>query len=136
MTLQFISNVKAESLKIRRTHAFWLTLGGAGFIPLVNFIRIVGRPDIFVPRMKDNPWTIHINDNWAPAASFLLPLYLILVVSLIAQIEYGNNTWKQVYTTPRTYADIFFSKFLIVNFLIIGCFILFILFIVISGYAA
>jgi hypothetical protein len=136
MTLQFISNIKAESLKLRRTHAFWLTLGGAGFIPLVNFIRITGRPDVFVPRMKDNTWAIHINDNWAPAASFLLPLYLILLISLIAQIEYGNNTWKQVYTTPRTYADIFFSKFFVVNILILCCFVLFIVFIVISGYAA
>lgn len=136
MTLPFISNVKAETLKIRRTHAFWLTLGGAGFIPLVNFIKLVGRPDVFVPRMKGNPWTILVNDSWAPAASFLLPLYVILVISLVAQIEYGNNTWKQVYTSPRTYADIFFSKFLVINFLILACFIVFTLLIVLSGYAA
>ncbi len=135
MTRHFLTGVKAESMKVRRTPAFWLTLGGAGFIPLVNFIRLAGRPDVFVLRMKGNPWMLHANDCWAPAASFLLPLYVVLLVSLIAQIEYGNNTWKQVYASPRSYADIFFSKFLVVNFLIIVCFVLFTLLIVLSGYA-
>lgn len=135
MTLHFIPGIKAESMKVRRTPAFWLTLGGAGFIPLVNFIRLVGRPDVFVPRMKDNTWMAHVHDSWAPAASFLLPLYVILLVSLIAQIEYGNNTWKQVYACPRTYADIFFSKFIVVNFLLVACFVFFTLLIVLSGYA-
>jgi hypothetical protein len=60
---------------------------------------------------------------------------VILVISLVVQIEYGNNTWKQVYATPRSYADIFFSKFLVINFLIIACFVLFTLLTVASGYA-
>lgn len=135
MMINFILSTKAELLKVRRTNALWLTLTGAGFIPLINFIKLVGRPDAFLSKMKDNPWEIFINDNWAVAASFLLPIYVILVISLVAQIEYGNNTWKQVYTTPRSYADIFFSKFLVIGALIFVCFILFTFFIVLSGYA-
>jgi hypothetical protein len=135
MTLSFILNTKAELLKLRRSNALWLTIVGAIFIPFVNFIKLISRPDIFAPKMKDNLWGIFINDNWAVAASFLLPVYVILLVSLVAQIEYGNNTWKQVYTTPRSYADVFFTKFLVIKFLIIACFVLFTMLIVASGYA-
>ena len=135
MTLTFILNTKAESLKLHRSNALWFTLAGAFFIPFINFIKLVSRPDVFVPKMKDDLWSIFINDNWAVAASFLLPVYVILVISLVVQIEYGNNTWKQVYVTPRSYADIFFSKFLVINFLIIACFVLFTLLTVASGYA-
>lgn len=135
MTLRFLSSTKAESLKIHRTNGLWLTLAGAAFIPVVNFIKLLGRPDVFLPIMKGRPWMAYIHDSWAPAASFLLPVYLILVISLVAQIEYGNNTWKQVYTTPRTYADVFFSKFLVVNFLIVLCFAAFTVLIVLSACA-
>ena len=135
MTFFFLSNMKAEIMKIRRTHALWLTVGGAGFIPLINFLKLVGRPDIFLPRLPDNPWTSFIHENWAPAASFLLPVYVILLISLIAQIEYGNKTWKLVYTSPRSHADIFISKFFVVNLLVLACFILFTVFIQLSGYA-
>jgi len=135
MTLYFILNTKAELLKIRRSNALWFTLIGAGFIPFVNFIKLISRPDMFMPKTRDDVWTMFINDNWAVTASFLLPVYVILVISLVAQIEYGNNTWKQVYTTPRSYADVFFTKFLVINFLIIACFVLFTILIVVSGYA-
>ena len=135
MTLSFILNTKAELLKIRRSNALWLTVVGAIFIPFVNFIKLISLPDMFVSKMKDDLWVIFINDNWAVATSFLMPVYIILLVSLVTQIEYGNNTWKQVYTTPRSYADVFFTKFFVINFLIIACFVLFTILIVASGYA-
>jgi len=135
MTLRLILNTKAEFIKIQRSNALWFTLIGAAFIPSINFIKLVSRPDMFVSKMKDDLWTIYINDNWAVAASFFLPIFVILVISLVTQIEYGNNTWKQVYTTPRSYFDIFLSKFLVINFLIIACFVLFTILIVASGYA-
>lgn len=135
MIYHFILNIRAESLKSRRTNAFWLTLGGAAFIPFIKFLKLTGRPDVFVSKMTDDPWALFVSDNWLPAASLCLPVYVILVISLVIQIEYGNNTWKQVYTTPRSYADIFFSKFLVINSLIFSCIVLFTVLIVLSGYA-
>jgi hypothetical protein len=63
-------------------------------------------------------------------------MYVILVTSLVVQIEYRNNTWKQVYTLPRTLADIFFSRFVVIHSLILFCFILFNASIIITSYAA
>jgi len=129
-----IRNTNAEFLKIRRTNAVWLTLAGAAFIPSVNFLKLVSRPDVFVSRTKADPWAFMISDNWAPAGSLFLPIYVILMISLVVQIENTNNTWKQVYASPRSYADIYFSKFFVVLSLIVLWIVLLSLFIIISGY--
>ena len=113
MAAKFLSNTSGEFLKTKRTAAFWLTLLGAAFVPIINFIKCVARPDVFVPRYKANVWNIFINENWEVASAFLLVVYIILVTGLVIHIEYRNNTWKQVYASPRTYADIFFYLLLV-----------------------
>lgn len=135
MTLSFLLNTKAEFLKCKNTAAFWLTVAGAAFIPVINVFKCVARPDYFIPILKPDPWKVFLEYNWQIAAFFLLIMYVILVTSLVVQIEYRNGTWKQVYASPRSYADIFFSKFITANTLVVGCFILFNFFIVLCGYA-
>jgi hypothetical protein len=134
MTRSFLLNIKAELLKCKNTPAFWLTISGAAFIPVVNVIKCIARPDYFIPKMQVDPWGAFLEYNWQIAAGFLLPMYVILVSSLVVQIEYRNGTWKQVYASPRSYLDIYVSKFLILNLLILACFVLFNVFIISSGY--
>jgi len=129
MVASFILNTKAEFLKSKRTAAFWLTIVGAAFVPLVSSLRLIARPDRFIPVFEKDPWKLVINDNWEAGAFFMLPMYVILVTSLIVQTEYKNNTWKQVYASPRTLADIFFSRFVVIHTLILSAFILFNVFI-------
>jgi hypothetical protein len=52
-----------------------------------------------------------------------LPLFLILVCTLLPQIEYKNNTWKQVLTSPQTKLNVFAAKFIDVQFLVLIFFI-------------
>ncbi len=134
MTFRFILSTRAELMKCQNTAATWLTLVGAAFIPIINIIKCVSKPDYFAPKMQQDPWAIWIDYNWQIAAAFFLVMYLILVVNLIVQIEYRNNGWKQLYTTPRSYADIFLSKILIIHFMVIGCFVLFNVFIVAGAF--
>jgi hypothetical protein len=136
MVASFILNTKAEFLKGKQTAAFWLTVIGAAFVPVINFIKLVARPDHFAPIFKNDPWQQINNDNWQAATFFLLPMYVILVISLVVQIEYRNNTWKQVYASPRALADIFFSKLIVIYSLILFCFIIFSASIIITSYAA
>jgi lantibiotic transport system permease protein len=136
MVISFIPNTKAEFLKSKRTAAFWLTIVGATFVPVINFIGLVAQPDHYLRIFKGDPWQHFINNNWEAAAIFLLPMYVILVTSLVIQIEYRNNTWKQVYTLPRTLADIFLSKFIVIHSLILFCFIQFIASIILAAFAA
>jgi hypothetical protein len=132
MVASFILNTKAEFLKSRRTAAFWLTVVGAAFVPVVSSIRLLARPDHFIPEFKKDPWQLIINDNWQAGAFFLLPMFVILVTSLVVQIEYKNNTWKQVYASPRSMADIFLSRFIVIHTLILFAFILFNVFIIVT----
>lgn len=132
----FVINTGSELLKCRKTQAYWLTITGSAFIPLVTLIIYLSKPEIFTKNLHDNPWMGHLNETWKPASAFLLPLYVILVTSLVVQIEFRNNTWKQVYASPRSYADIYFSKLLVIHILIASCFILFNMFLLLSGYIA
>lgn len=132
----FFSSIHAEWLKTKRTAAFWITIAGSAFIPAVSFLIYTLKPDHFVPELLKDPWQAHIMQSWRSASVLLLPMYVILTTSLIVQIEYRNNTWKQLYTLPRSYADIYFSKFIVIQAMILGCFLLFNIFLVLSGFAA
>jgi len=134
MKNNFLSNTKAEFLKTKRTAAIWLVLLAAAFLPTINALVLINRPDVFVPRLRSNPWLTLFYMVWKNGSALILPVFVILICSIIVQIEYKNNTWKQVYASPRTYADIFFSKFMVVHVFVIGFFILFTFFTIISGY--
>lgn len=134
MAIAFFLNTKSEILKSKRTLAFWLTIIGAVVIPLVLSLGYNIYAKEFAQDLKVDPWVKHMDNVWQGAAALLLPMYVILVTSLIVQIEYRNNTWKQVYASPRTYADVYFSKFLVINLMIISCFLFFNLLIILSGY--
>lgn len=132
----FIINTKVELWKCRKTAAYWLTLLAGVFVPGVSWLMLVSKPEHFMQKLKPDAWRIFMNMNWQPAAAFFLPMYVILVTSLVVQIEYRNNTWKQVYASPRSYADVFFSKFLVIHLLILASLLVFNLFMIVSGVAA
>jgi hypothetical protein len=56
---------------------------------------------------------------------FLLPIGIILATGLFAQIEYKNNTWKQVHTTPQWLTTIFAAKFVVILVMLVEVFALF-----------
>ena len=62
----------------------------------------------------DGFWTLLWKNSWESMAIFLLPMAAILATSLITQIEFKNNGWKQVHALPIGLATIFFSKLAVV----------------------
>src|ERR1700749_2063674 len=99
MRSAFVNSFRSEWLKTRHTASSWIVLTGAFFMPLIVFcMRLTdhGRPykDIY---MK-NIWFVMYHRNWAAMGMFLLPFMLILSTSLITNIEFRNNTWKQLHT--------------------------------------
>jgi hypothetical protein len=62
---------------------------------------------------------------WKGPNVMLFPMFIILICSLIPQIEYKNNTWKQVYASPQPLANVFFSKFISIHMMVFFFFLLF-----------
>ena len=58
-------------------------------------------------------------------AIFLLPVGVIMATSLVTQLEYKNNTWKQLHTLPLTLTTIFFSKLTVILLMMIQFLLLF-----------
>ena len=108
--MSFAIAARAELLKTKRTASVWLTVLGAGFIPALFLTAYLANPDKSVPQLQLNPWGVHFKWAWNALSFFLFPMYIILISSLIPQIEFKNNTWKQVFAAPQSVATIFFSK--------------------------
>jgi len=131
----FLLNTKAEFWKTKGTTAAWLTILSAAFLPAINVLVLLNRPDVFIPKIHHDPWLILFYMIWKSVAAVVLPVFVIIINNIIVQVEYRNNTWKQVYTSPRTYLDIFFSKFIVVHTYVLFFFILITLFTILAGYA-
>jgi hypothetical protein len=123
--MSFAIATRAEVLKTKRTASVWLTVLGAGFIPSLFFFGFIFKPGGAIKQLAAAPWTTHFMWGWYALSSFLFPMYIILICSLIPQIEYKNNTWKQVFAAPQSVGTIFFSKFLTIQFMIVFFFLLF-----------
>ncbi|MBI1343840.1 MAG: hypothetical protein GC171_12985 [Terrimonas sp.] len=131
----FIHSLQSEFIKTKRSSSFWLSVIGALFIPVIFFLMYTFKADVFSKDMADMPWQKHFMRGWQSLSSFLLPMFAILTCSLVVQIEYKNNGWKQVFASPQPLGNIFFSKYLSIHGMIIFCIILFNVFMVICAVA-
>jgi lantibiotic transport system permease protein len=134
MKLSFIHSFQSEWLKKKRSLAAWIVIIGGFFTPtLVIVARILNPAKLSVVYSSNNFWEMLWQNSWESMAIFLLPVGVIMTTSLITQIEYKNNTWKQLHTTPLTLTTIFFSKLGVIIVMMLQFFILFNIGIYLSG---
>jgi len=134
MTNPILNSVQSEWIKKKHTASSWLILICAGFMPLITLaMRLTHMADTRKENMLKPFWAMMHYRNWAAMSMFLLPLTLILYVSLITNMEYKNNTWKQLHTTPQRFSVIFLSKYIVIFAMTIQLFLLFHLGIYISA---
>lgn len=132
--MNLLVSIQTELIKTKRSAALWLAVLGAGAIPLVYFIFYLSRPDAALPRLQGAPWEKHFMQGWQAFSGFLLPMFVILICSLVPQIEYKNNAWKQVFASPQSIANIFLSKYIAIMLMILLLFVLFSLFMILAAY--
>jgi len=122
--MKFIYSVQSEWIKTKRSSASWLCIIGGFFIPLIYLLKFsyVGNS---INSYKVEIWKLLFNQMWQNMATFLLPMGVILASSLIAQLEYKNNTWKQVHASPQSFTTIFFSKFTVIALMTLKFFLFF-----------
>lgn len=122
--MSLLISTQAELLKTKRTASFWFSIIGAAFIPTILFIVMLTDGGA-AKSLAADPWGKFFGMGWEILSFFLLPMYIILVTTLITQIEFRNNTWKQVFSTPQSIGTIYFSKFITIHLMILFCFLLF-----------
>lgn len=130
--MNYIYSLQSEWIKTKRSAASWLCIIGGFFIPLIYFIGFL-KDKSSINDYKFDIWQKLFNQSWQNMAAFLLPMGVILASSLITQIEYKNNTWKQLHATPQTYTNIFIAKFSVIILMTIKFFIFFNIGVILSG---
>jgi hypothetical protein len=123
--MSFLISLRTEISKTKGTSAFWITVIGATFVPFVYLLLFLLNPKETIDDMGAEPWTVFIERAWQIFCFFILPISVILLTTLVTQIEFRNNTWKQVFTSPQSIGNIFFSKYLTIQVMILSCFLLF-----------
>ncbi|ANE50358.1 ABC transporter permease [Flavisolibacter tropicus] len=130
--MNILISTQTEILKTKRSASFWLSIIAALFLPTLFSIGYSVEPESLIRQMKlsGNAWSFHFGNAWQVANAFLFPMFIILICSLIPQIEYKNNTWKQVYASPQPLANVYFSKFISIHMMIFFFFMLFNVFLI------
>jgi hypothetical protein len=128
----FIYSLQSEWLKTKRSAASWLCLIGGFFIPLIYLILFL-KDHSYINKEQSEIWQKIFRGEWNNMAVFLLPMGVILASSLITQMEYKNNTWKQLHTTPQSFTTIFLSKFSVIALMTVKFFLFFNIGIILSG---
>ena len=110
-------SLRAELLKTKRTASFYFTLVGAAVIPvtfILNFL-MDGVMDHAINDPLNSIFKLHAEMN----GLVIFPMFVVLICTLLPQLEYRNNTWKQVLSSPQEKKNIFLAKFLNIHLLML-----------------
>ena len=109
--MNFLHCFKAEWIKKKRSLASWLVILGGFFTPAIITGAALYRSNATRKSlMAADFWSKHWLNSWESIAMFLLPMGIILATSLVTQIEFKNNTWKQLHTSPQSFTNLFLAK--------------------------
>ncbi len=115
MHVPFWRSVYSEWLKGRRSLAAWLVVGGGLLVPAILLAVRMRNPSALPAIYRGEVfWEDLWNQAWESLAILLLPMGVIVLTSLVVQIEHRYNGWKQVHATPQSDLGIFGAKLLIV----------------------
>lgn len=116
--MNLLNSVQSEVLKVKGSPLLWCCLAGGLLLPMVFIARSLVTGAHMNSFSTGEPWERVCMIVFRPFAAFLVPLGGILVCSLLAQVEYQNNNWKQVHATPQPYWAIFLAKYCVLILLI------------------
>ncbi len=131
-------SLRSEFLKTKRSPTWLLTVIMAAFAP--TFMLLVfreeqdGHVSDDIVRVSKDAWNFYYYQGWGIISMVFLPMFVVLMSTLLPQIEFRNHTWKQVFAAPQSFAKLYFSKFLLFQFFILAFIALHILFVGLSGF--
>lgn len=123
--MEFLRSLESEVLKIKGSFILLVTIFGGLLLSTLFTLRYIYIQHHINLSTNEAVWEQLFSQNARPFLGFLIPIGAILICALITQIEYKNNNWKQVHTTPQHLSTIFLAKFTILLFLtiLVFCFL-------------
>jgi len=122
----FFRSYASEWIKKKRSAADFLVIAGGFFIPvIVLFGRFNDFKDLPAANASPQLWNMLFMRCWQAMSLFFLPMGVILAASLVTQLEYKNNTWKQLHTTPQPLTNIYFTKLAVILTMMLQFLVLF-----------
>jgi lantibiotic transport system permease protein len=115
--MNLLVSLRSELLKTRRTASLYLCALTAGALPFIFLLDMC-----FGTLERDTlqyPWKAFFMHGLMGLCFVILPLYTIMVSTLLQQIEYRNGTWKQVLAAPQPKGRLYMAKFLVLQFYIL-----------------
>ena len=129
----YTSNIKNELIKLNRTFAFWLTIISALIIPLLFFFVYLVKHANLAQAPEINPWDKFMANQIQNAIPALVPMFIVLITSLIIQVEHKSSGIKHLFSLPIPKWSVYYSKLSIVLFSIVTTYIYFFIAILIFG---
>ncbi|WP_303312652.1 ABC transporter permease [Hymenobacter sp. BT730] len=106
---QLRRSFSSDLLKLRGTAALWLTLLSGAF-PVALSLLIYYFKGQYLLKPGQNPWQAYVLQSWQTASGLLLPLFVVLLTSLLLNIENKASAWKHLYAQPVGRGALFASK--------------------------
>jgi len=116
--MNYMTSLRAEFLKVKRTSLIYFTILASVFVPVVMLLENLDGTPIGNPGWAD-PFQTYYAQGWMFIAILILPMFIVLISTLLLQIEHRNYTWKQVVASPQQFHTLLISKFLVLQAFII-----------------
>jgi len=121
----FKKSIKNETLKLKSTFALWLAIISGLFIPVIFFFYYLLKHKSLVPPDGVNPWEGFMLDQINTTATLLIPMFIVLITSLIIQVEHKSSAIKYLFSLPIPKWSIYFGKLIVSIGLILFTYLLF-----------
>ncbi|MFT4801988.1 MAG: hypothetical protein ACI93N_001763 [Flavobacteriaceae bacterium] len=131
--LYYTSSLKNELIKLKRTFAFWLTIISAILFPILFFMAYFFKHENLVPTAGINPWEKFMTIQIENSIPFFIPMFIVLITSLIMQVEHKSLGMKNLFSLPIPKWSVYFGKLTIVIFAIITTYVYYYVAILLSG---
>ena len=127
----FYNCLKAEILKSNNSFAVWLSLAGT-LSNLLIFFAIHYFSNEWISA-GNNPWWGYVNGHYAGIAFMMLPLYVIILCTLVFFMEHRKEMWVMLLTLPVSREQLYWSKQTFTLLLFAAAHVLFVIGILFSG---
>jgi hypothetical protein len=129
----YMSSTKNEIIKLKRTFAYWLTIISALLFPVLFFIVYAVEHESLTPEIGVNPWEKFMTTQIENSIPFFIPMFIVLITSLIMQIEYKSLGIKHLFALPIPKWSVYFGKLSIVILAIITTYVYYYAAILLTG---